>query len=927
MRYSFIVSATACLLSVLSLNAQVIPLDTAVHTGKLANGFTYYIRHNEEPQHRVFLYLVNKVGSVLEADDQQGLAHFMEHMNFNGTTHFPKNELVNYLQKAGVRFGADLNAYTSFDETVFQLPIPSDDPVILKNGFLIMRDWAQGATLDSTEISKERGVVLEESRLGKGASDRMERLYFPMILNHSRYAERLAIGKDEIIAHFKPATIRRFFHDWYRPDLQALVVVGDIDVQKTELLVKKLFSDLKNPVNEKKRTEYKVPLTGQNQFMAITDPEMPVTQFQLMFKHPGEELVAEPQYIHSMEHQLFNQMLGERLGELSQKPNPPFLGAEANISDFLAGLDMFTVAITGKSGVYKEGVESVWEVIEKVKRYGFTQTELDRAKQGYLSQMEGAFREKGKTNSAGFVGEYQRLFLEREGSPGIDWEYHFVKSHIGDIRLQDVNQLAADYIKDQNRDILILAPASAKSSLPDSATFMSWINDVSHETLTAFEDNVSRQSLLAVPPAPGKITGQKTNLALDLTEFTLSNGAKVILKPTDFKNDEIRFAAFAPGGSSLYSDSDYMSAANAGLIAGFGLDSLDPVQLTKLLTAKRVELTPYIGERAQGMQGSSAPEDLETAMQLLYLRFTKPRKDSVLFNNMIVGANEMLATRSNDPNTVFGDTVSSVLGNYHFRRRPISADRLRMIDLDKSFASYQERFSDASAFTFVFVGSFSVDSLRPLIEKYIASLPATRKNEQARDLGIQISPGQSTHKVFRGTENKASVKIVYSGDYEFSAENNFALNALKEILQIKVIEHLREDESEVYGVGVQVNNSKYPKARYTFSISFGCAPANVDHLIDDVNREFAALRDKGPQPADLEKFKAEFKRNRELQLKNNGFWLSYLQQQVEIGEDVNQVQDVDKKLNQLTPASLQKAARTYLTGVNQIRFELLPEKP
>jgi len=353
------------LLFIGSTHAQKIPLDTVVHTGTLANGFTYYIRNNNEPKNRVFLYLVNKVGSILEDDDQRGLAHFMEHMNFNGTTHFPKNELISYLQKSGVRFGADLNAYTSFDETVYQLPIPADDPVILKNGFQIMRDWAQDATLDSVEIDKERGVVLEEQRLGRGAQERMQRIYFPVIFNQSQYAMRLPIGTVDIIKYSPYSAIRRFHSDWYRPDLQALVVVGDIDLAKTEILIKQLFSDLKKPMNEKFRTQFKVGLAGGNHFLSLTDPEMPQIVMQIIVKHKEELLVTEPDYIASVRRQLFNIMVGQRFADLSQMPNLPFVEAGANIDEFLGGLDAFTFEIALKKDKIDSGFLTAWEAIEK----------------------------------------------------------------------------------------------------------------------------------------------------------------------------------------------------------------------------------------------------------------------------------------------------------------------------------------------------------------------------------------------------------------------------------------------------------------------------------------------------------------------------------------------------------------------------------
>ncbi len=926
MRNHRMLYAVFCVLFLHTTSAQTIPLDTAVRTGVLSNGFTYYIRHNEEPKNRVFLYLVNNVGSVLEDSNQQGLAHFMEHMNFNGTTHFPKNELVSYLQKSGVRFGADLNAYTSFDETVYQLPLPADDSSILRNGFQIMRDWAQNATLDSIEINKERGVVLEEERLGRGASERMERIYFPVLLNQSRYAERNPIGKVDILNSFPPSAIRRFHADWYRPDLQALVVVGDIDPLKTEALVKLLFSDLKNPSNEKVRTKYTVPLTGQNHFLQVTDKEMPQTILQVMITHPEEKLITEENYIHSMRRDLFNQMIAERFAELAQTPNLPYLEAGADLNGFVGGLDAFSLEVALKQGKYKEGFQTAWELVEKVKRFGFTQTELDRAKQNILSSLETAFKEKNKTGSEGFVGEYQKLFLNQEASPGITWEYEFVKNHLNQITLDEINGLAKEYIRDQNRSILILAPEKDKNTLPDSATVANWINEINQTKLTAFTDEVNNKPLLAVLPVAGKVISDKPVPAIGVSIITLSNGIRVILKPTDFKNDEIRFAAFSPGGSSLYSDSNYINAANAGIIAGFGAGTFSPVQLDKMLAGKIIEVTPFIGERTQGVNGFSTPKDFETALQLLYLRFTSPRKDQDLFNNIINNAREELKNRYSDPDRVFADTVSRILGNYNYRRLPFSENRLNKLNLDKLYKIYGERFSDVSGFTFVFVGNFKVDSMRLFLEKYLGSLPSLHKKESARDLGIHIPAGQMTKKVFKGSENKATVKMVFSGDYIFSAENNMALQAVKEILEIKITQHLREDESEVYSPSIQVNYSKYPHSRYSFTISFGCAPKNADHLMKGVIKEMDTLKKKGPTMEDLEKFKAEYKRVHELQIRENQSWVDYLLSQYENQEDPNQILTYNQRVDNVTRAMVQKAAQTYLNGVNDLRFVLLPEQ-
>lgn len=906
--------------------ADVIPLDPAIRTGKLANGFTYYIRKNTEPKNRVTLYLANKVGSILEEDDQQGLAHFLEHMKFNGTKNFPKNDLVNYLQKTGVRFGADLNAYTSFDETVYQLPIPSDDPEILKNGIQIMRDWAYGATLDPIEIDKERGVVLEEKRLGKGAQQRMQDKYLPMIFNNSRYSNRLPIGTEDVLKNFKPETIRKFYNDWYRPELQALIVVGDIDVNAMEQTIKAKFSDLKNPAKPRPRTKYTIPLINKNQFIAVTDKEFPVNVAQIMIKHPESKLITKSDYRNSIVRSLFNQMLGARFTELSKQADPPFLQGGANIGGFLAGLDVYNAFVVAKPGEMERGFKAVLTETERVKRFGFTQTELDRAKESYLTNMESAFKEKDKTPSGSFVNEYLRHFLEQEASPGIEYEYKMANSLTSGISLVDINTIAKRYITDLNRDVVIMGPEKDKANLPDEPIVEQWISAVKQSNVTAYVDQVSDKPLLAKKPLAGKVVSETKTPEIGATELKLSNGVKVILKPTDFKNDEIGFTAFSPGGSSLYPDSDFQSATYAtALVRNGGIAEFSSVQLPKLLSGKKVSVMPYIAERSEGISGSTTPKDLETALQLTYLYFTQPRKDAEVFKGFMAQQKGGLENRGNDPSSVFADSVAAILGNYNVRRTGPSIEKLNQVNLDRAFEIYKDRFADASDFTFVFVGSFDNEKIKPLLEQYLGSLPATNRKETARDLGIAIPAGKFDKKVYKGQEPKANVRLVFSGTYTWSLKHNNQLDALAEILTIKLIERLREDEGGVYGVGARATYSKFPKSRYSFSISFGCAPENVEKLISSTLDEINKIRQNGAQTVDIEKFIAEETRTTETQLKDNGFWLGYLSNQLQNEEDPKQILTYLESLKELSPEFL-KATVQYRLADNFIRMVLLPEK-
>ena len=907
--------------------SEIIPLDPAVRIGKLPNGFTYYIRKNVEPKNRVQLYLANKIGSIMENDDQRGLAHFMEHMGFNGTKNFPKNDLVNYLQKAGVRFGADLNAYTSFDETVYQLPIPSDDPEVLKNGIQIMRDWAQDATLDVAEIDKERGVVLEEKRLGKGAQQRMQDKYLPMLFNNSRYSDRLPIGTEEVLKNFSAETIKQFYKDWYRPDLQALIVVGDIDVDAMEKTIKAKFSDLKNPLKPRQRTKYSISLLNKNQFIAVTDKEFPVSVAQIMIKHPESKLITATDYRNSIIRSLFNSMIGTRFADMSKQADPPFLQAGANISGFLAGLDMYNVFVVAKPGEMERGFKAILTETERVKRFGFTQTELDRAKQSYLTNMESSFKEKDKTPSESLVKEYLRNFLEQEASPGIEYEYKMANSMTGGISLSDLNNLAKKYITDVNRDVIIMGPEKDKDNLPDEAKVESWISGTKQSDISAYVDQLSDKPLLSEKLSGGKVISESKIPEIGISEFKLSNGIKVILKPTDFKNDEISFSAFSPGGSSLYSDADFQSAQYAtAIIRNGGLAEFNSVQLPKLLSGKRVSVSPFITERSEGISGSTSPKDLETALQLTYLYFTQPRKDAETFKGLIAQQKGGLANRGNDPNSVFADSVAAILGNYNVRRTGPTVEKINQVSLDRAFEIYKDRFADASDFTFVFVGSFKPEEIKPLLEQYLGSLPSGNRKEAAKDLGIKIPAGKIDKKIYKGQEPKASVRLVFSGDYTWSEKHNNQLDALAEVLTIKLIERLREDEGGVYGVGARASYSKFPKSRYTFSISFGCAPENVEKLISSTLDEINKIRVNGALAGDIEKFIAEESRTTETQLKDNGFWLGYLTNQLQNEDDPKQILTYLESLKELNPESLKATVQYRLNPDNFIRIVLLPEK-
>ncbi|MFB6457082.1 M16 family metallopeptidase [Chitinophaga sp. Hz27] len=933
MRYRYWTSTGLLCLSMMAGYAQkvdqhsIIPVDTALHTGQLPNGFTYYIRKNTVPAKRVIFYLVNKVGSILEDDDQQGLAHFMEHMNFNGTRHFPQNELVDYLQKAGVRFGADLNATTSFDETVYQLPIPTSDPKMVSRGLDIMRDWAQEALLETDAIDKERGVIIEEKRLRIGLGERIQQKTFPLIVNNSKYASRSPIGIDSILLHFPAATIRRFFHDWYRPNLQAIIVVGDIDVNQVEQQIRKQFADLKNPPNERPRPDYAIGLTGKNQFLQVTDPEIGGTGLELSIKHRVNKMNTTTDYLNMVKRSLFNQLLVTRIGELIQQPNPPFLDVNAGIKSLMNGLEQFSFSVSSKPGKLKEAFSIGWSEVEKVKRFGFTSTELERAKVAYLQGLEKTAREIDKMPSSNFVNEYMAMFLKGSPSPGFNWEYNFLKTVVPDITLEDLKEVANKYITNTNRDIFVIGNENDKNTLPDSSVIETWFNSVASSSMEKYKDNVTDQVLLNHLPVPGKVISQKKYSTLGIQQFTLSNGVNVWMKPTTYKNDVVQMMSFAPGGYNKYSNEEYPTAASAsGIIAGSGVADLSPLQLSKVLNGKSASVNAFISGKSQGIGGASSLKDLETALQLVYLRYTAPRKDTILFENAMAQSREQIINHYKDPGNVFKDTVGAVISGYDYRSSPGTLARLDSISLEKAYDIYRDRFADASQANFVFVGNFDVDSIKPLLEQYLGALPSLNRKEKSVVIHKQIPEGKLERKVYTGKDNKATVLLVYHGDCQYSPENKVQLQALSDILQYRLLTSLRENAGEVYTPSVKANMVKEPDTRFAINVSFGCAPEHVDHLIGLVEEDIKNLQQKGATADEVQKFKVGFQKQYELQIESNEFWMQFIAGQIENKEGLKELPNIEKQLGKVNGASIKAASKNYLSGKNLMHFIALPEK-
>jgi len=929
-------SAVMMLLLTASTYAQTnlgdkLPVDPNAKVGKLSNGLTYYIRKNSRPEKKVELRLVVNAGSILEEEDQQGLAHFTEHMSFNGSKNFQKNDLVSFLQSIGVEFGADLNAYTSFDETVYILPIPSDKKENVEKGFQILEDWASTVAFENTEIDKERGVVLEESRLGKGADDRMEKIYLPKLLEGSKYALRLPIGKDEILKNFKYDAIKRFYADWYRPDLMAVIVVGDLDPAEAEKLIKAHFEKLKNPAKEKERILADIPARTKSEGLVVTDKEATNYFIQIYYSTTKEKLETTlGDYRDAIIKRLFTSMLSQRMQELTQKPNPPFIFGASSLGGFLRGYEAYvSYAALSKAGV-EPAVNAIIQENERARKFGFTAAELDRTKKNLLRGMERQYNERDKTESEGYAAEYIRAFLKQEPIPGIENEYNYYKNFIDGITLDEVNTYAKNTIPtaDKNKLVLFTGPDKADFKIPTGMELLAIADNAAKTDVKPYEEAVVATSLMDKTPAPGKITGEKENKDIGTTELTLGNGVKVILKPTDFKNDQVVLTATRFGGQWLFDDKDRTNAEyTIPVITQMGVGKFSPVDLRKVLAGKTVGVAPKLGTITEGFSGQSGSKDIESLLQLVYLYETQPRKDVELFNSFVTKQQAMYQNIMSDPEAVFQDSLLKTVYKNHPRAPKIpSSEDVGKINLERVMSIYKERFGNANGLTFILVGSFDTKAIRPLIETYLASLPSSPQTSRFKDVGLRPVKGVVTKKVYKGTEPKSQINITFYGEKPYSDSEQLKLQALIELLNIKVIETLREDMSGVYGAGVHGALNKNPYNNYALTVAMPCGPENVDKLIKASFDEIQKVKDKGAAEADLNKVKETWKKQYEEDIKDNNFWARKLQATVELGSNATDVLSYEKRVDALTSNDLKDAANKYFDMKNYVQIVLYPEK-
>ena len=913
----------------LSANAQIpmgspLPMDPDVTVGELENGLRYYIRQNSQPENRAELRLVVNVGSVLEEDTQLGLAHLVEHMAFNGTENFEKQELVDYLESIGMAFGPSINAYTSFDETVYMLQVPTEDPGPVATGFQILEDWAHQVSFEPEEIDKERGVVIEEWRLGRGAGARIQDQQFPIMFTDSRYAERLPIGKVEVLQNFPHEELTRFYNTWYRADLMAVVAVGDFDPAEIEQLIQTHFNRMPVPETPLERPYFDVPDHTETYYAIASDPEATGSQVGVLALQDPREVTTVGDYRQALVDVLVSSMMNNRLQELTQQADPPFVAAFSGQGEFVRAKSAFQILALVQEDGHARGLEALFVEAERAARHGFTDGELERQKLDLVRGLELTFNDRENQESLQFASEYINHFLQGNAIPGIEFEYMAAQALMQTIDLDLVNEAARANLDQANRVVLANAIDKPGLTTPSQTDFEQVFAGVTSMEIEPYVDTTLDEPLVPEPPEPGSILSESVIDELNMTVWTLSNGVTVWLKPTDFKEDEIALQATSPGGWSNSSLEDHQSAViAAGLVQQGGVGAFSTIDLQKALAGKAVQVSPSIGQNTEGMSGSASPEDLETMLQLVWLYFTSPRQDETAFQAFMAQGRAVLENLGSNPMAAFADTFSVTMAQGHPRSRPLSVAVLDEIDLKTGVDFYRERFADASDFTFVFVGAIDLDIMRPLAEQYLGSLPKIERVDSHVDLDIDPPDAHIQKTVRAGVEPQSQTIMAFSGPFDYTAQNRVGMRVMAQALEIRLRERMREDLGGTYGVGVTGGYEQIPEESYTVTVAFGSDPLRSEELRGVVFEELRKLQVEGPSQEDVDKVVEGERRARETNVRLNPYWAAQLIGAKASGQDPRFLLDTTT-IDAVTMESIQEDARRYLNEDRVVIVTLLP---
>lgn len=926
----------ACLLTTVSLNLfsqmlEPVPIDPAIRYGKLENGLTYYVRHNENPKGRAEFYIAQNVGAILENDDQDGLAHFLEHMAFNGTKNFPKKGITEYFETIGVKFGTNINAYTSLDETVYNISnVPTAREGVIDTTLLVLHDWSSFLSLEGEEIDAERGVIREEWRTRQGADRRMWKEANKLKYPESQYAKRDIIGDTAIINNFDHQALRDFYHKWYRPDLQAILIVGDVDVDLVENKIKSIFSDIPRKSNYGERPIYPIHNNADPIIAIVTDREAQMTRIDLEYKHdkfPSEVNLSVNGYLLHTINSLISWMIATRFEEMSIQADAPFVAANGYYGELVKSKNAFTLMAIPHEGDELKALQTLLLEAEKIERFGFTNSEVERAKTNLMKFVEKAYNEKNNQRNNDLVREYIRHFLTDESIPGIEWEYEALRVMLPQISTDIINQTVQSYITEDNMIISILAPEKAEVKIPTEEQILTAIADAKAAELLPNEEEELSRPLIEKAPKPGKIKKSTYNASLGTTEWILSNGAKVIIKPTEFKQDEIILYAFSEGGMSKVDDvQDIPSAYFASSVVEFnGLKDFTLIDLQRMLTGKIANISPFINSYQEGFSGNSSVSDFETMMQLLYLYFTASRKDDNAFQAMLNMYKAMLVNKSLDPDAAFSDSVSVMLSDHNPRIILLDVNILDKISQDKALSIYKERFAAPADFTFVLTGNINPndEQVKTIIRTYIGGLKSPKTTETYVDRNIRYPQGKVYNYFTKEMQvKKASNFISYTANIPYNLDNRTNMNAIASILKMRYLESIRENEGGSYGVGVAGSITNIPIDQAILRMQFDTDPEMQQKLMGVIHEEINKIVDEGPRAEDLQKVKENMLKQYEEDLDENGWWkntlVTYYQDKISLPENYK------ASIDNLTAQSVQALLKTIVEQQNILEVVMMP---
>lgn len=913
----------AIALSFVTAQDMTVPMDPAVRKGTLPNGLTYYLRHNEWPEKRAFFYIAQKVGSVQEEENQRGLAHFLEHMCFNGTTNFKGDRLKKYLESIGVKFGENLNAYTSFDETVYNIDnVNVEIAGAIDSCLLILHDWSHDLLLEDTEIDKERGVINEEWRMRSSAMMRMYEKALPEIYPGSKYGVRLPIGTMDVVMNFSYDALRDYYHKWYRPDLQSIVIVGDIDVDDVEKKIQTVFADIQPAAADAAPLEYfPIPDNAEPIVSVNNDKEQTQNIVYIGWKTPAfprEQKNTIPYYMMSVLTDAIGSMFGERISDILHKENAPFLGAEFGYDDgFLVSktIAAFMGVVVCRDGEYKQGIQGLYREILRACKYGFTAGEYERFKSELLSQIENSYQQRDKVRSSRYVNECVRNFIDNEPMPGIEWEYTMLNQILPMTNVDMVNEILKQ-MPDSNLVVAVFAADKEGNALPTKDEILNYMTEVNSEDIEPLKEEVNDEPLIAKLPKPGKvkkITDDKFGAKL----ITLSNGVKVHVKKTDFTPNSISMSAHSWGGTSLYSNDEYDQTGNIGWVSVGGWGNFSSTELDKKLAGIQVSVNTGVSSNGESVSGSCVKKDLETLLQLTYLKFTAPRKDVEAYNSAIQRSKANLQNQELQPTTALQDTVAKVVYNNNIRAVRTKPEDLDKIDYDRIIELYKERFADGDDFEFFFVGDCDADTIAPLLAKYLGALPTKKGSEKYNIVDLKVTDGEITNIFEKHQETpNAIVLFLYHAPVEVTLKNSLAVNILGQIMRMTYTETVREDEGGAYGVPVNSSLNRYPQEEATVQIQLPTAPEKREKMTEIIYKGVEDMVNNGPKEEDLQKTKEYMLRSHAERLKNNGYWMNQMVNYVLYGED--NVTSYEETLNSLTTADIQAMAKTIFKSGNRI---------